>query len=97
MRTGRTIATRRAVHCDSGPVASITLQVIKKGEEDGRVEVGQRQRRDRLPCAALHVAQEKAKRVAVARDRARTGVALGEQVLAEEVLEELSKRESRRA
>jgi hypothetical protein len=70
------------------------FQVIEKTDEDGRVEIYQRQRRDSFPVSVLHVAQQQSERVAVACDGARARIALGKQVLQEEVLEELGERYS---
>jgi hypothetical protein len=61
--------------------------VLEEPEEHWRVELGQRERREWLPGMVLHVTQQQAKRVAVARDGAWADVALCKQVLAEEELE----------
>lgn len=74
-------------------VMPVALQVLEEREEDWRVQLGQRQRREWLLGMILHVTQQQTKCVAIAGDGARAGVALCEQVLAEEVLEELGERQ----
>jgi len=67
-------------------VVAVALEMVEKSEHDRRVQVGKGKRRQRAWAAILKVPEQKSEGVAVAGDRARTGIPLSCQSLTEEVL-----------
>ena len=68
-------------------VAPRALEVVEKAEDERGVEVGEGERGRGFAPRGLDEPQEKTEGVAVARDGARAGVALGPQALDEELLQ----------